>query len=99
MASYEINLRELQLLAIKYPHILGGEEDKEIGDETVVVCSTDEFADFHALGKVKYHGSPVTLRNIKGKKHPDGKKGEVFVQSWNKAKDISSEKLPGKFFL
>ena len=82
MATYELNLREFLTLAVKYPHLL---PEGEIPEGAPVVCSTEGFEDVetvHELGTCRYHGPAVQLSKIKGKAHPDGVTGEVYVQPW-----------------
>ena len=96
--TYEINLREFLTLACKYPHLLP--EEDNIPEGAQVVCSTEGFQDVatvHELGTCRYHGPAVQLCKVKGKAHPDGKTGEVYVQPWDKPKKVEKHQLAGSY--
>ena len=97
MAKFEVNLSEFLRLAGDHPSLLSNPSQVPVG--TIVVCDPNAFkggSEVKDFGVVLYHGESVELVPFGNKvEHPDGKKGEVFVNSFDKTKRPAKNKLSG----
>ena len=70
----------------------------------VVICS-DDGADFVkpcVIGRVIFRcpaGSHQVLKGKKGKSHPDGDRGQIFVLDWRKQKKPRKRDMPSTYHL
>ena len=98
--THELNLSQLLTLHKKHPCIL--QNPAIIPEGALVVCSSKGWknaaTDVEDFGQVLYFGEEVELEAPAGKnEHPDGKRGQVYVQSWDKTKRPNKDSLKSSF--
>ena len=104
MVVYDLNLLDYIHLAAAVPALIKHQKAKfekgQFPKGTIVACSTTNFKtaeDLQEVGRVAWHPvNPIELVGPDGEDHRDGEYGEVFVQCWDRHRELREAGLERK---